>query len=246
MRPAIYTVRRERGELDAGWLKARFSFSFGDFVHPEGDRFGPVVALNEDEIQPGAGFPMHSHRDLEIFMIPRSGVIAHEDSLGNRCTVNTGDVLHMRAGAGIRHSQFNASDSSIDRHLQLWIASERVGLSPAIQLGSIGLVPCGQWRLIAAPANLGATFVLAQQARVWLGASCEGTALVLSIEADEAGYLHVADGDCAVHFTDGRTERLTRGEALALESLPEACELVASVRAELLLVTFPASLLLRN
>ena len=247
MSPARYQVRRERGFMDAGWLRARFSFSFGGYVHPEGDRFGPVVALNEDEVQPGTGFPMHPHRDLEIFMIPQQGAIAHEDSLGNRCTVNVGEVLMMRAGAGIRHSQFNASDAELDRHLQLWIAPDESSLPPGVQLAEVGAVPCGQWHLLAAPQEEAASFALAQQARVRIGAACTGRPLPLSLAPGDAAYLHVMHGDCAVHFEDGRTERLAGGEALALEALPEAATLRAEgARAEFLLVTFSASLLLRN
>jgi len=247
MNTARYEVRRERGLLEAGWLRARFSFSFGGYVHPRGDRFGPVLALNEDEVQPGTGFPMHPHRDLEIFMIPRQGAIAHEDSLGNRCTVHTGQVLMMRAGSGIRHSQFNASGEVPDRHLQLWIAPDQAGLPPGVELRDVPPVPCGQWHLLAAPAGEAATFQVAQQARVSLGAACEGKSLDLRLAQGEAAYLHVMDGACAVHLPDARAERLEPGEALAIEDLPEGARLeAAGERTELLLVAFSASLLLRK
>lgn len=247
MSSALYEIRRERGLLDAGWLRARFSFSFGGYRHPQGDRFGPVLALNEDEVQPGTGFPMHPHRDLEIFMIPREGSIAHEDSLGNRCRVNEGQVLMMRAGRGIRHSQFNVSGTALDRHLQLWIEPAEAGLTPGIELRSVPEIPCGTWHLLAAPTGEDATFEVAQQARILFGATCSGNALGLRLAAGEAAYLHVMAGDCAIHLPDGRIERLARGEALAIETLPAGARLEAGgTRAELLLVTFPASLLLRK
>lgn len=239
MKATVYQVRRQRGSLDAGWLKARFSFSFGGYVHPQGDRFGPVLALNEDEVQPGTGFPMHPHRNLEIFMIPLAGAIAHEDSLGNRLVVRTGEVLMMRAGSGIHHSQFNASETALDRHLQLWIEPDRSGLAPRVELQAVPAVACGHSHLLAAPQGEAGQFELAQRAQVLLGAACPGRPLVLQPAAGQAAYLHVVAGECTLRLPGGAVESLVAGEAVAIESLAQAATVEAGARrVDLLLVTF--------
>jgi len=239
-----YQVRRERGVLEAGWLHANFSFSFGGFVHPHGDRFGPLLALNEDRVQPGTGFPMHPHRDLEILMLPLEGAIAHEDSLGHRLTVHTGQALWMRAGAGIAHSQFNASATQLDHHLQLWIKPDQRGLAPAIRLATLQPPLAGRWQSLAAPH--GAPLPLAQAARVQLGRAAQDHPLPLQLGPATAGYLHVARGTCRVEFPDGTQEELGTGEALALASLEGQAVLAAAQDCDVLLVDFPDSLLLRN
>lgn len=241
-----YAVRRERGLLEAGWLRARFSFSFGGYVHPQGDRFGPVLALNEDQVQPGTGFPMHPHRDLEILIIPREGSIAHADSLGHELTVHAGEVLLMRAGRGIRHSQFNASHDAMDRHLQLWIAPRQEALEPSVQLQPVGPAPCGAWRPVAAPRGWDAPLRIEQDARVAFGTACPGQELRLELAADESAYLHVMEGACQARLSPAAAETLAVGEALAIDALTAPATLRArGQRAELLLVVFPARLALR-
>jgi redox-sensitive bicupin YhaK (pirin superfamily) len=247
MNAPIYQVRRERGLLEAGWLRARFSFSFGDYVHPLGDRFGPVLALNEDEVQPGTGFPMHPHRNLEILMIPREGAIAHEDSLGHRLTVRPGEVLHMRAGHGIRHSQYNASATEVDRHLQLWIEPQVPSLEPAVDLQPAGVAPCGSWSLVAAAPGAGGALTIAQDAQVSFGTACADQPLELALPTGYFAYLHVMQGSSEVRLGGGTRETLAAGEALAVEALPQPASLQArGQRCEFLLVVFPASLALRN
>jgi redox-sensitive bicupin YhaK (pirin superfamily) len=41
-------------------------FSFGNHYDPAHVAHGPVVAHDEHLLEPGAGFPPHPHRDLEI------------------------------------------------------------------------------------------------------------------------------------------------------------------------------------
>ena len=64
----MITLRRssERGRTKLNRLDSRHTFSFGDYYDPQHMGFGELRVVNEDRVNPGAGFPTHSHRDMEI------------------------------------------------------------------------------------------------------------------------------------------------------------------------------------
>jgi len=114
---------------DIGWLKAKRHFSFGGSDDRTRQGWGALRIWNDDEIAPDAGFPPHSHANMEIITYVREGVVTHRDSLGNEGQTKAGDVQVMSAGTGIRHAEYNTEPVPA-LIFQIWIAPDAHGGPP--------------------------------------------------------------------------------------------------------------------
>ena len=59
-------VRRdaEISDVDGGWFRARWHFSFDTYHDPGYMKFGTLRVFNDDRLVPGAIWPMHPHKDI--------------------------------------------------------------------------------------------------------------------------------------------------------------------------------------
>jgi redox-sensitive bicupin YhaK (pirin superfamily) len=207
----------DRGHADHGWLNSHHSFSFGDYFDAEHVEFGPLRVINEDRVVPGAGFGAHGHRDMEIISYVLSGQLAHEDSIGNGSVIRPGDVQRMSAGTGIRHSEFNASNSDPVHFLQIWIQPGERGIAPSYEEKHFDDADKrGRLRLVAAPAGAEGSVTLHQDVRLYAGLFDGAEGATLELAAGRRGYVHVARGAITA---DG--VRLQAGDALKVEDVKE-------------------------
>ena len=129
MQKMIYR-ENDRGHLDFGWLKSAHSFSFGQYFDPDRMSFGALRVLNDDQVEGGQGFDRHDHNNMEIVSIPLEGTLAHQDSMGNGRTIETGDVQIMSAGKGVQHAEFNGDQKDPVKFLQIWVIPNERDLEP--------------------------------------------------------------------------------------------------------------------
>ena len=68
-----------------------------------------------------AGFPTHPHRGIETVTYMLAGKVRHGDSMGNRGSIQAGDVQWMTAGGGILHEEMPEPLDGRMEGFQLWV-----------------------------------------------------------------------------------------------------------------------------
>ncbi len=112
-----------------GWLKSFHLFSFADYFDPENVNFGSLRVFNDDWIDAQAGFGDHQHENMEIVTIVLEGELSHKDSMGNKGSINAGEVQYMSAGTTVIHSEMNLSDKPAKLY-QIWIQPRLMEVTP--------------------------------------------------------------------------------------------------------------------
>ena len=231
----MQTLRKseDRGHANHGWLDSYHSFSFADYFDPDHVSYGPLRVINEDRIQADAGFGTHGHRDMEIISYVLDGALAHEDSMGNGSTIVPGDVQRMSAGSGVRHSEFNHSQTGVTHFLQIWIQPRFTGIQPSYEQKHFSAdEKRGRLRLIASPGGEDGSVSLNQDAKLYAGLFDGDESAETVIAAARRGYVHVARGSVSING-----QPLRAGDAL--KTGPGTIRIEGGLAAEVLVFDLP-------
>lgn len=226
-----------RGKADFGWLKANFSFSFGNYYNPERVQFGMLRVLNDDTIDGGTGFGTHSHDNMEIITIPLEGGLKHQDSMGNEGVIGFGEVQVMSAGSGVEHSEMNASQKEQAKTLQLWIFPDKKDVRPRYEQKSFDIEnQINTFVNIVSPKdkNDGNALWVHQQTYFNLGIFEKDISINYKINIPENGvYLFLIEGEIEVD-----NQILKQRDAMSVIDF-EQFEIKINSKAKILLVEVP-------
>lgn len=203
----IPRLSHERGFAENGWLTSRHSFSFADYYDPNFMGFSVLRVINEDRIAPSMGFGMHPHKDMEILTYVLLGAVAHKDSMGNSETVPAGEFQLMSAGMGVRHSEFNPSDTDELHLYQIWIMPDRMGVTPRYEQAKFDEYMGGT--LILSPTGERESFVVYQDMKLWRY-QLDGKQGI-SLDKGRAYWLQVTKGSIMINGTQYQA-----GDAVAM------------------------------
>ena len=190
----------DRGHANHGWLDTWHTFSFADYYDTDHMGFGDLRVINDDRVQPGQGFGTHGHRDMEIITYVLEGALQHKDSMGNGSVIRPGNVQRMSAGRGVRHSEFNASQTESVHLLQIWIEPNVTGIAPGYEEKHFSDdEKRGRLRLIAAPDGGEGSVTIHQDARVYAALLDKADRVTHVLAKGRKAYVHVARGSVTVN-----------------------------------------------
>jgi redox-sensitive bicupin YhaK (pirin superfamily) len=215
----MITIRKseDRGHFDFGWLDTYHTFSFDQYYDPAHMHFRSLRVINEDRVQPGHGFPTHSHRDMEIITYILSGALEHRDSMGNGSVIRPGDVQRMSAGTGVSHSEFNPSDTETVHLLQIWILPERRDLPPSYEEKAFSDGDRrGRLRLIAASDGREDSVTIHQDTQLYATVLNAGQTVVHSLSEGRHAWLQIARGRVSLNEME-----LKQGDGAAVSNESE-------------------------
>jgi len=194
----MINIRRsnQRGGADFGWLKSKHTFSFGNYYDERQMGFSALRVINDDRVAADSGFDTHGHRDMEIISYVLDGEIAHKDSAGNVATLPPGEFQLMSAGSGIRHSEFNPSQTKELHFLQIWIQPNVYGQAPGYQQKDFGSKK--GLTLAVSPDGEAGSLTIKQDARLYQLLLDGNTSAELPASAKRKYYVHVINGELAI------------------------------------------------
>ena len=217
-------IRRdaEISDVDGGWFRARWHYSFDTYRDPEYVRFGSLRVFNDDRLKPGAIWPMHPHRDIEGLTYVVEGTFRHQDDVGGAPgPLPAGSVQRMTLGRGANHSEQNASETEPMRFIQIWILPAKLGLEPGVEQKVFSEEDRTDRLLKAISGDGGNAVLVHQDAHVFLARLNPGVEVAHDLGAGRGVYLYVIEG-----AADVNGERMTTGDAAQIQD-----ESVVAIRA---------------
>lgn len=221
----------ERGHANHGWLDTFHTFSFNTYYDPKFMGFRSLRVINEDRIDGGQGFGTHPHRDMEIVTYVLSGALAHKDSLGSGGLIRPGELQHMSAGTGIRHSEYNGSAAEPVHLLQIWVEPAREGIAPSYSQQAFPIATeTGKLHLLASPDGREGSLTWVTDADLFASRLNPSTTVEHKFTARKYGWVQVARGSATVNGV-----ALEQGDGLALSDEAAASVTAGQQGAEVLL-----------
>jgi hypothetical protein len=196
---------------------------------PALDMIDPFLMLDEfgsdDPESWIAGFPEHPHRGFETVTIMLEGRVKHADSVGNKGTLEAGDVQWMTAGRGIIHSEMPERAAGRLRGFQLWanlpgklkMSAPRYQDIPAARIASVESSGAAV-RVIAGEAfgAKGAAGTLIPVRLLDVAIAADAT-FEIDVPDSHSCFIYVYDGAVRGPDRAGKTRELAKGELAVLD-----------------------------
>lgn len=193
VRTEVEVIRRDQLavlSIDNGRTRVLYTASI---VEPDAVGYlelGPLLVFAYDEVQPGSGFKLHSHENVEVVTIVLEGSLEHEDTAGHSGRLKAGEVALMSAGSGVKHAEFG-DPNVLTRSVTIWLKPRTMNKAPDRAVAKP--VENDGWQLIA--AEHGAPLIVEQNARVLMKRLAAGQHVPLVAQPGRMLYLATVEGE---------------------------------------------------
>ena len=230
---------KDRGHANHGWLDSYHTFSFANYYDPDFMGFRDLRVINEDRIAGGGGFPTHPHSDMEIITYIVEGALEHQDTLGNKAVMRPGEVQHMSAGTGIRHSERNHSLDQSTHLLQIWIQPEHKGIAPGYGQKSFALeIEKGDLTLVISRDGRDGSVKINQDVDLYAAKWSKAHSVEFELRPRRYAWLQIVSGKVQLGSGQKSQVELDAGDGAAIGA-EKVLQLSSSSAAELLLFDLP-------
>jgi len=180
--------------IDGGSCHGRWHFSFDRYYDPEWMRFGTLRVFNDDTLTPGAVWPLHPHREIEVVTYCAGGEFRHADENGEGGVLKEGWVQHTTVGRGMWHSEINNRKDAPMRFIQMWYTPSAPGLEPSVEQKAVEKEErTNRFLPLVSVDDKGALPILSD-ATVLSSFLEKGRSLTHALEAHRGAYLHLVGG----------------------------------------------------
>jgi redox-sensitive bicupin YhaK (pirin superfamily) len=188
------SIYQAHGSIHNGTFQGRWHFSFDQYADPEYTRFGALRVFNDDTLSPGAVWPLHPHRGIEVVTYCAAGEFRHADEYGKGGILRQGWVQHTTVGRGMWHSEINNRPDAPMRFIQMWFLPRDPNLEPAVQQKRVTRKErTGRFLPLASSIHPGALPLFAE-AQVHAAFLPAGATAAYALPPGHGGYLYIVEG----------------------------------------------------
>lgn len=128
------------------------------------------------------------------------GALEHKDSLGTGSVIRAGDVQRMSAGTGVRHSEFNPSQTDSVRFLQIWFLPETMNGEPGYEQKMFPQESKrGRLKLVASRDGRDGSVTVRQDVSLYATLLQPGDAVAHEVRPDRHAWVQVVRGEASVN-----------------------------------------------
>lgn len=227
-------IYQAEGAIEGGTFKGRWHFSFDQYYDPQHNNFGALRVFNDDVLSPGAVWPLHPHREVEVVTYCVEGEFRHADEHGKGGILKQGWAQHTTVGTGMYHSEINNLPDRPMRFIQMWFSPQKHNLTPSVEQKKVKKKDRTDKLLVLVSNEDKGGLGIAADAKIYSCLLRAEKTIAYKFKEDYGGYLYLLEGG-PIFIKD---EILNNLDAALIKKEPMVL-IKAEDNAELLFVVVP-------
>lgn len=204
-----------------------YTLTLGGCRKNNGDReLHPLLRIDHLILHGGYREKMHYHKNAEILLYIRKGVMLHKDTRGIQVPLYKTHLMMINAGNGLLHEESVPEYEESVEILQIFIRPQTSDIKPNVQFHALGKVySFNEWRLIGGNENSQAPLKINSDV-LFYDVRIQNNILTTPFAEKYIGLLYVVDGTVTLPADNIKLEKgdsvIVKNEALLVMSQTHA------------------------